>query len=74
MVLNIDVMLSPGWNLQGELYKALLWGAMNSKVKAVIAAPPTKGFMSSENRDPSDHLSPRYLKDIEMLTKTTVPR
>ena len=70
VILNVDVMLSAGWNLQGEMYKALLWGAMNSKVKAVIASPPTRGF-----EPPSEFISPasyeaRFEKDQEMLAKT----
>ena len=70
VVLNVDVMLSAGWNLQGEMYKALLWGAMNSKVKAVIASPPTRGFEPpGEFVTPATHET-RFGKDQEMLAKT----
>ena len=70
VVLNVDVMLSAGWNLQGEMYKALLWGAMNSKVKAVVASPPTRGFEPiGEFTTPASYQA-RCDKDREMLAKT----
>ncbi|CAE7245139.1 RE2 [Symbiodinium sp. CCMP2592] len=67
VVINVDVTLSLGWNLQGEIYKALLWGAMNSKVKAVIASPPTSGLALAGNGTSEGDL--RYLKDTEMIAK-----
>ena len=44
VVLNVDILLDEGWNLRGEAYKALLWGAMNAKVKAVVGAPPFQDY------------------------------
>ena len=70
VVLNVDVTLSAGWNLKGEMYKALLWGAMNSRVKAVIAGPPTRGFEPmGEFATPASHQA-RCDKDKEILAKT----
>ena len=70
VVLNVDVTLSLGWNLQGEMYKALLWGAMNSKVKAVVASPPTRGFEPQGEFATSTSHQARHDKDKEMLAKT----
>ena len=70
VVINVDWALSPAWNLQGELYKALLWGAMNSRVKPVIASPPTGGLTDAQNTDVDGQQSLRFVKDIEMLAKT----
>ncbi|CAE6936887.1 GIP [Symbiodinium sp. CCMP2592] len=68
VVINVDVTLSLGWNLQGEVYKALLWGAMNSKVKAVVASPPISGLASGGMQEgDGDH---RFIKDTEMVAKT----
>ncbi|CAE7789604.1 RE1 [Symbiodinium sp. CCMP2592] len=70
VVINVDVTLSPGWNLQGELYKALLWGAMNSKVKAVISSPPVGGLSMDGVTESNGSPSHRYMKGFEMLSKT----
>ena len=69
VVLNVDAMMDAGWNLQGEAYKALLWGAANSKVKAVIGSPPSKGLEAMrEGRGTNVH-DARYHKELEVLAK-----
>ena len=70
VVLNVDVTLAAGWNLQGEMYKALLWGAMNSRVKAVVASPPTRGFEPPDEFTTKGSYEARFEKDQEMLAKT----
>ena len=70
VVVNVDAMLSAGWNLQGDIYKALLWGAMTSRVKAVIASPPTGGLKPKESSVNKDLYEARHDKDVEMIAKT----
>eukprot|EP00439_Symbiodinium_sp_Y106_P050510 s3369_g6.t1 len=36
VVVNVDVLLNGGWSMMGPAYKALLWGALSSRVKAVL--------------------------------------
>ncbi|OLP81882.1 putative transposon protein [Symbiodinium microadriaticum] len=56
--------------VQGDMYKALLWGAMNAKVRAVIAAPPTGGLWPREEFVKPELHEARRNKDVEMLAKT----
>ncbi|CAE7767290.1 RE2 [Symbiodinium sp. CCMP2592] len=44
VVVNVDVLLNGGWSMTGPAYKALMWGAMSSRVKAVLGAPPAGTF------------------------------
>ena len=51
VVINVDVILNGGWSMMGPAYKALMWGAMSSRVKAVLGAPPASTFASKEHID-----------------------
>ena len=42
VVLNVDALMDAGWNLRGDAYQALLWGAMTARVKGILGAPPSK--------------------------------
>ena len=33
--------------MQGPAYKALMWGAMTSRIKAVVGSPPTKTYLTN---------------------------
>ena len=44
IVVNAEILLDGGWCMRGPAYKALMWGAMTSRVKAVIGCPPTKNL------------------------------
>ena len=44
VVINVEIPLDGGWNMRGPAYKALLWGAMTSRVRAVIGTPPAKTY------------------------------
>ena len=50
-MINVDVLLNGGWSMMGPAYKALMWGAMSSRVKAVLGAPPASTFASKEHID-----------------------
>ena len=32
VVINVDALMDAGWNLRGDAYNALLWGAMTARV------------------------------------------
>ena len=42
VVINVDALMDAGWNLRGDAYNALLWGAMTARVKGILGAPPSK--------------------------------
>ena len=44
IVINAEILLDGGWCMRGPAYKALMWGAMTSRVKAVIGCPPAKTY------------------------------
>ena len=44
LVINVDVLLSDAWNMNGDVYKVFLWAAMTSKIKGVIGGPPCRTF------------------------------
>ena len=69
VVINVDVLLGDEWNLAGEVYKAILWGAMKGKIKAVVGNPPCKTLAKDENVY-DDNLQ-RYKKEreLELLAK-----
>ena len=69
VVVNVDAMMDAGWNLQGEAYKALVWGAVNSKVKAVIGSPPSKGLEAMREGWGTNVHDARYHKELEILAK-----
>ncbi|CAE7247999.1 unnamed protein product, partial [Symbiodinium microadriaticum] len=56
-------------NLAGEVYKAILWGAMKGKIKAIVGNPPCKTLAKDENAC-EDNLQ-RYKKEreLELLAK-----
>ena len=68
-MVNVDAMMDAGWNLQGEAYKALVWGAVNSKVKAVIGSPPSKGLEAMREGWGTNVHDARYHKELEILAK-----
>ena len=61
--------MDAGWNLQGEAYKALLWGAASSKVRAVIGSPPSKGLEAMRDGWGTNVHDARYHKELEILAK-----
>ena len=67
--MNVDAMMDAGWNLQGEAYKALVWGAVNSKIKAVIGSPPSKGLEAMREGWGTNVHDARYHKELEILAK-----
>ncbi|CAE7713559.1 unnamed protein product, partial [Symbiodinium sp. KB8] len=69
VVMNVDAMMDAGWNLQGEAYKALVWGAVNSKIKAVIGSPPSKGLEAMREGWGTNVHDARYHKELEILAK-----
>ena len=42
VMINVDALMDAGWNLRGDAYNALLWGAMTARVKGILGAPPSK--------------------------------
>ncbi|OLP76435.1 hypothetical protein AK812_SmicGene43633 [Symbiodinium microadriaticum] len=44
VVINAELLLDGGWCMRGPAYKALMWGAMSSRIKAVIGTPPAKSY------------------------------
>ena len=44
VVVNVEILLDGGWSVRGPAYKALMWAAMTSRIKAVIGAPPAKTY------------------------------
>ena len=44
VVINAELLLDGGWCMRGPAYKALMWGAMSSRIKAVIGSPPAKSY------------------------------
>ncbi|CAE6958294.1 RE1 [Symbiodinium sp. CCMP2592] len=44
VIINVEILLHGGWSMRGPAYKALMWGAMTSRVKAVIGSPPAKTY------------------------------
>ena len=51
VVVNVDVQVNGGWSMMGPAYKALMWGAMTSRVKAVLGAPPGGTFSQKRCED-----------------------
>ncbi|CAE7800726.1 GIP [Symbiodinium sp. CCMP2592] len=58
VVVNVDVLLNGGWSMVGPAYKALMWGAMSSRVKAVLGAPPAGTFSVKRHEDRPGYPSP----------------
>ena len=50
LVVNADILLDGGWSMRGPAYKALMWGAMTSRIKAVIGGPPAKTYSTKTLR------------------------
>ncbi|CAE7692108.1 tilS [Symbiodinium sp. CCMP2592] len=46
VVVNVEILLDGGWSVRGKAYKALMWAAMTSRIKAVVGTPPVKTFES----------------------------
>ncbi|CAE6930701.1 GIP [Symbiodinium sp. CCMP2592] len=44
VAINVEILLHGGWSMRGPAYKALMWGPMTSRVKAVIGSPPAKTY------------------------------
>ena len=44
VVVNVEILLDGGWSVRGPAYKALMWAAMTSRIKAVIGTPPAKTY------------------------------
>ncbi|OLP85962.1 hypothetical protein AK812_SmicGene32990 [Symbiodinium microadriaticum] len=44
VVVNAEILLDGGWDVKGPAYKALMWGAMTSRIKGVIGSPPAKTY------------------------------
>ena len=42
VVVNVEILLDGGWSVRGPAYKALMWAAMTSRIKAVIGHPPRR--------------------------------
>ncbi|CAE7208121.1 GIP [Symbiodinium sp. CCMP2592] len=52
VVVNVEILLDGGWSVRGKAYKALMWAAMTSRIKAVVGTPPVKTFESRPYVDP----------------------
>ena len=69
VVINVDTLMNAGWDLCGEAYQALVWGAMLSKVKAVIGAPPTRALEAAMEEKFNGTNDLKYGKELEIVAK-----
>ena len=53
VVVNVEILLDGGWSMRGPAYKALMWAAMTSRIKAVIGSPPARPEESCATTKPS---------------------
>ena len=65
VVINVDVLSSETWNMNGEVYKVFLWAAMDGRVKGVLGGPPCRTFSAMRhNRAPG---KPEPVRSAEHL-------
>ncbi|CAE7777535.1 RE1 [Symbiodinium sp. CCMP2592] len=62
VVVNAEILLDGGWSVRGKAYKAMMWAAMTSRIKAVIGTPPVKTF---ESRPYVDSKEPKPRRTAE---------
>ena len=51
VVINVDVLLDEGWDMQGPANKAFMWAAMTGRLVSVLGAPPCRTFSAMRHKD-----------------------
>ena len=69
VVINVDISLDDAWNMKGEVYKALLRGAMVGKVKAVVGNPPCRTLSKNEPTTTNEINEYKRIKEMELIAK-----
>ena len=69
VVINVDTSLDDAWNMKGEVYKALLWGAMMGKVKAIVGNPPCRTIAKNGSGTANGISEYKLNKEIELIAK-----
>ena len=68
-MINVDISLDDAWNMKGEVYKALLRGAMVGKVKAVVGNPPCRTLSKNETTTTNEINEYKRIKEMELIAK-----
>ena len=69
VVINVDIGLDDEWNMKGDVYKALLWGAMVGKVKAIVGNPPCRTIAKLHPETKGGFTGYKYNKELELIAK-----
>ena len=68
-MINVDIGLDDEWDMKGDVYKALLWGAMVGKVKAIVGNPPCRTIAKMHPETKGGFTGYKYNKELELIAK-----